>query len=82
MERNKKKSILIKPVIFIIQVYQVILSPVFGRNCRFYPSCSNYFIEALENRGLLNGTILFLKRIVRCHPFNSGGYDPLPRGDE
>ncbi|HOC02334.1 MAG: putative membrane protein insertion efficiency factor [candidate division TA06 bacterium ADurb.Bin131] len=82
MERNKKKNILIKPVIFIIHVYQVVLSPIFGRNCRFYPSCSNYFIDALEKQGLLNGTILFLKRIVRCHPFNPGGYDPLPQGDK
>jgi len=55
---------------------------MFGKNCRFYPSCSNYFIDALEKQGLLNGTILFLKRIVRCHPFNPGGYDPLPQGDK
>ncbi|MCM8764179.1 MAG: membrane protein insertion efficiency factor YidD, partial [Candidatus Omnitrophica bacterium] len=51
-----------------------------GNNCRFYPSCSRYFIGAVERFGTVKGTVLFFKRIVRCHPFHPGGYDPLPEG--
>jgi len=80
MEQNPEKNFIIKSTIFVIGIYQNVLSPIFGRNCRFYPSCSNYFIQALEKFGLLKGTALFIRRIARCHPFNAGGYDPLPEG--
>ncbi len=78
MERNREKDMFVKVIVLIVRFYQSVFSPVLGRNCRFYPSCSNYFIEAVERFGPLPGSILFLKRIIRCHPFNQGGYDPLP----
>ncbi|NLJ72136.1 MAG: membrane protein insertion efficiency factor YidD [Syntrophomonadaceae bacterium] len=63
--------------IFLIKGYQKIT--LFKKpSCRFYPSCSNYSIEALEKYGLIKGGWLATKRILRCHPFNAGGYDPVP----
>ena len=58
--------------------YQVTLSPMFGDCCRFTPSCSNYMLEALRVHGAFKGTLLGLWRIMRCHPFGSSGYDPVP----
>ncbi|MEE4312013.1 MAG: membrane protein insertion efficiency factor YidD [candidate division KSB1 bacterium] len=63
--------------IFIIRVYQKIISPMFPPTCRFYPSCSNYAIQAYKKYGVIKGTYLSLWRILRCNPFNAGGYDPL-----
>tara|TARA_B100002019_G_scaffold277155_1_gene276681 strand:- start:1567 stop:1779 length:213 start_codon:yes stop_codon:yes gene_type:complete len=63
--------------ILIIKFYQKTISPFFGHRCRFYPSCSNYTIEAFQNHGLLRGFWLSIKRISSCHPFNEGGYDPV-----
>lgn len=56
--------------------YQLFLSPLFGGHCRFYPSCSNYFIQAVHKHGAMRGTLKGLARICRCHPFHPGGYDP------
>ncbi|MEW5908208.1 MAG: membrane protein insertion efficiency factor YidD [Thermodesulfobacteriota bacterium] len=64
--------------LFIIRIYQYTLSPVLGPACRFYPSCSSYAHEAISRFGVLSGSILALKRILRCHPFSSGGFDPVP----
>lgn len=61
-----------------IRVYQLTLSPLLGPRCRFYPSCSNYAIEAIERFGPARGGWLALQRIVRCHPLNAGGHDPVP----
>ncbi len=61
-----------------VRVYQVILSPIFGGSCRYYPSCSAYAIEALERHGALRGGWLAIRRIGRCHPFRPGGFDPVP----
>ncbi|MCM8825575.1 MAG: membrane protein insertion efficiency factor YidD [Candidatus Omnitrophica bacterium] len=69
-------------VISIVRMYQIFLSPFLGNNCRFYPSCSNYFIEAVGRFGLVRGAVLFFKRILRCHPLHPGGYDPLPKGNQ
>lgn len=68
-----------KVAIFLIKIYQKIISKYIltGKNCRFYPTCSQYSIEAYEKYGFIKGTYLALKRILRCHPFNEGGYDPL-----
>lgn len=68
------KSVLIK----LVRLYQLLLSPMLGNNCRFYPSCSHYCIESLEKHGPLSGSWLTLKRIGKCQPFHSGGYDPVP----
>ncbi len=64
--------------LIFIKLYQYILSPVLGPSCRFYPTCSNYAYEAILLYGPLKGLILALKRIIRCHPFNEGGIDPVP----
>jgi putative membrane protein insertion efficiency factor len=63
---------------FLIRAYQLVLSPLLGPRCRFYPSCSHYAIEAIESHGALRGTWMSAKRICRCHPFNPGGFDPVP----
>ena len=63
---------------FLIRVYQVALSPLLGPNCRYYPTCSQYAIEALETHGTFKGTWLAIKRISRCHPWHEGGFDPVP----
>jgi uncharacterized protein len=62
----------------LIRAYQLALSPLIGPCCRFYPSCSQYGIEAIETHGSLRGTWLTLKRISRCHPWHEGGFDPVP----
>lgn len=67
-----------KPLmLFIISVYQRFSSAFYPR-CRFYPSCSHYTYEAIDRYGVLKGVWLGTKRIGRCHPFNDGGYDPVP----
>jgi len=65
-------------VIAPIRAYQRALSPLLGPRCRFHPSCSHYAIEAIERFGAAQGTLLALKRIVRCHPLSAGGFDPVP----
>lgn len=62
----------------LIRAYQLLISPFLGQNCRFFPSCSHYALEAIEIHGSLRGTGLALTRICRCHPFHPGGYDPVP----
>lgn len=63
-------------LIGMVRCYQITLSPLLGRNCRFTPSCSNYFIEAVRKYGPLRGTLRGLWRICRCNPFHPGGHDP------
>lgn len=70
---NKVKKILI----LIIKFYQKVISPWTPKSCRFYPTCSEYSIQAFEKYGLIKGFYLSFKRIIRCNPFNSGGYDPV-----
>ncbi|WP_071989647.1 membrane protein insertion efficiency factor YidD [Kangiella aquimarina] len=65
-------------LIGMVRGYQKVLSPVMGNQCRFYPTCSNYSIEALEQHGAIKGSWLTIKRIARCHPGCEGGHDPVP----
>jgi putative membrane protein insertion efficiency factor len=65
-------------LIFFVRAYQVGLSPLLPASCRYYPSCSAYAVEALDKHGALRGGWLAAKRIMRCHPFRAGGYDPVP----
>ncbi len=60
-----------------IQVYQVILSPIIHPSCRFYPTCSQYAVEAIEKKGIVTGLLKGIWRILRCHPFGGSGYDPV-----
>ncbi|MCL1595323.1 MAG: membrane protein insertion efficiency factor YidD [Actinomycetia bacterium] len=61
-----------------IRAYQKVLSPLFGNNCRYYPTCSHYTYEAIEIHGAAKGSWLGVRRISRCHPFHDGGLDPVP----
>lgn len=61
----------------LIRFYQLFISPLFPPTCRFYPTCSQYAIEAIQKKGVLRGGWLAVKRIAKCHPFHSGGYDPV-----
>lgn len=67
-----------KFLILLIRGYRYLLSPLLGNHCRFYPSCSQYAIEALERFGVLYGMWLTLLRLARCHPWHPGGVDPVP----
>lgn len=65
-------------LIGIIKIYRKFISPVLPDSCRFYPTCSQYAITAIEKYGPGKGSLLAARRILRCHPFNPGGYDPVP----
>lgn len=69
---------LAKLLILPIRFYQKFISPSLGHNCLFLPTCSSYAIEALQVHGALKGLLLAVWRILRCNPFNTGGYDPVP----
>ena len=68
----------VAPVVALIRLYRLVLSPLLPNACRFYPSCSRYAQEALQIHGLVKGSILTVSRLCRCHPFNPGGCDPVP----
>ncbi len=66
-----------KFLLFFISIYQKLLRPFLRPACRFYPSCSDYAKEAIETRGSLRGIYFSLRRLLKCHPFHPGGYDPV-----
>jgi hypothetical protein len=66
-------------LLVLIKLYQWCLSPFFGGQCRFYPSCSAYAAEAIDTHGALKGTWLAILRLLRCHPWHPGGVDPVPK---
>lgn len=61
-----------------IKLYQILISPILGPNCRYHPTCSQYSIEAINKYGPFKGTWLAIKRISRCHPWGGSGHDPVP----
>jgi putative membrane protein insertion efficiency factor len=67
-----------KIVIYFFKFYRYFVSPLLPTSCRFYPSCSNYGIESVQRHGVYYGILLTAKRILKCHPWHSGGYDPVP----
>ena len=73
-----RKSI-IYLLVFIIKLYQLLISPIIGQNCRYLPTCSEYSVQSIKAHGVINGIILSLKRISKCHPWGSHGYDPVPK---
>lgn len=79
MAADKNLSPVGQTAILMIRTYQKLLSPLLGQHCRFYPSCSQYTLEAIQEWGLAKGIWLGAKRISRCHPLNEGGIDPVPR---
>lgn len=68
--------------IALIRIYQRAISPLLWPMCRFHPTCSVYFVEALQKKGLFKGTAMGVWRILRCHPFCDGGYDPVEKATE
>ncbi len=80
MEKTGKalRKITIALPLLLVKFYQWFISPMLGQRCRFHPTCSYYAIEALNSHGLLIGGWLSIKRILKCHPFNPGGVDPVP----
>lgn len=68
-----------KVLVFLIKTYQLTISPIFSHgSCRYYPTCSQYALEAIEIHGVFKGSLLAVRRILRCNPFFKGGYDPVP----
>ena len=73
------KKLIKKALIFLIKTYQLTLSPRVSHGaCRYYPTCSHYAIEAIEVHGIIKGSLLTIRRILRCNPLFKGGYDPVP----
>ena len=68
-----------KILIYLVRGYQRFISPAFPPSCRYYPTCSNYMVEALATHGAVKGSIMGTARILRCQPFLKGGYDPVPK---
>ncbi|WP_428864378.1 membrane protein insertion efficiency factor YidD [Clostridium sediminicola] len=66
-----------KIIIYFIKIYRKYISPLKAPSCRFYPTCSQYAIQAIEKYGLLRGGFMSIKRIARCNPYSRGGYDPV-----
>ena len=75
---GRNPSIVEQSVIALIRGYQVAISPMFPSSCRFYPSCSEYALQAVKIHGALKGAALSFSRICRCNPWNAGGLDPVP----
>jgi len=71
-------SLAARAVLLAIRFYQRVISPAFPPSCRFFPSCSEYAYQAVQKYGTLRGSWLGLTRLLRCHPFHPGGYDPVP----
>lgn len=71
-----------RPILWILYVYKIFISPVLPPSCRFYPTCSDYARQAVEEHGGVRGSWLGVKRILKCHPYHAGGYDPVPHSGD
>lgn len=78
MKTEARRRLLSAPLVLLVRLYQVTLSPFLGGQCRYHPTCSHYAVQALKEHGPVRGLLLALRRIARCHPFARGGYDPVP----
>jgi putative membrane protein insertion efficiency factor len=65
--------------VLVLRAYRLLLSPLFPAVCRFAPSCAAFAIEAVERHGTRRGVVIAVRRVLRCHPWHAGGYDPVPR---
>lgn len=79
--RSLLSRVVVVVVVAPVRAYQLVVSPLLGPRCRFYPSCSAYAVEALRTHGPLRGALLALWRLARCHPWNAGGVDLVPARD-
>lgn len=73
------KSLLSSLLLLLLRGYQLAISPFLGQSCRFYPTCSNYAMEAIREHGALKGVMLAAVRLGKCHPWHPGGHDPVPK---
>ncbi len=76
-DHSGKSGLIANVLILMVRLYQGSLSPIIGRQCRFVPTCSEYFIQAVRSKGAFVGGLMGLWRILRCNPFGKGGYDPV-----
>ena len=76
------KKVLIAPFVFLVRIYQTLISPLTPATCRYQPTCSHYTVEALKTHGIFRGSGLAIKRIFSCHPWGGSGYDPVPNKDD
>ena len=67
------------PIIWFLKAYRFAISPLYGQVCRYHPTCSAYALQAVETHGAFRGTYLAVRRVMRCHPWAAGGYDPVPQ---
>ncbi|MFN8074384.1 MAG: membrane protein insertion efficiency factor YidD [Kineosporiaceae bacterium] len=65
-------------LVLLLRGYRLVVSPLYGQVCRYYPSCSAYALEAVDRHGAARGVVLAARRLLRCHPWTPGGYDPVP----
>ncbi len=72
-------NIILYPLVLFIKLYQILISPILGQNCRYLPTCSEYTVQSLQKHGIIKGLELSIKRISKCHPWGSHGYDPVPK---
>jgi putative membrane protein insertion efficiency factor len=79
VKQKAKLSFLSNIAIKLLRIYQLIISPLIGPSCRFYPCCSQYSIQAFEHHGLVKGFYLSIKRLSKCHPGNGGGIDEIDK---
>ena len=66
------------PIIWFLKAYRFAISPLYGQVCRYHPTCSAYALQAVETHGAIRGVYLAARRVMRCHPWAAGGYDPVP----
>jgi len=78
MDRRGLQRLTVLVLQGLIRIYQLLLSPLFPASCRYLPSCSNYAIEAIGRHGIIVGVGLAARRLARCHPWGSSGFDPVP----
>ncbi|HYN53777.1 MAG TPA: membrane protein insertion efficiency factor YidD [Methylotenera sp.] len=71
-------NIIARLLVGIVKAYQIMLSPFFGQQCRFYPTCSHYALDAIHKHGAALGAYYTIRRLLRCHPWHAGGHDPAP----
>lgn len=76
---EKDRSALQKIAISFVRFYQIVISPLLGPRCRYFPTCSEYAIQAINCHGVRKGCWLAIKRLLKCHPLSAGGYDPVPQ---
>lgn len=78
-QEQRKESLPVRCCVILLKGYKRYLSPLFPPSCRFTPTCSEYAIDAVRSRGIARGLVLTVYRLLRCHPFARGGYDPVER---